>query len=86
MIARRAAREPLAYIIGCKEFFSLDFEVTPAVLIPRPETETLVEAALKFLATRPRSACPRYRHRFGRDRDCDCGECAECANPSHRYI
>jgi release factor glutamine methyltransferase len=55
MIARRAAREPLAYIIGCKEFFSLDFEVTPAVLIPRPETETLVEAALKFLATRPRS-------------------------------
>jgi release factor glutamine methyltransferase len=53
MIARRAAREPVAYIIGCKEFFSLDFEVTPAVLIPRPETETLVEAALKFLAPRP---------------------------------
>jgi release factor glutamine methyltransferase len=52
MIARRAAREPVAYIIGRKEFFSLDFEVTPAVLIPRPETETLVEAALKFLATR----------------------------------
>jgi len=51
MIARRAAREPVAYIIGTKEFFSLDFEVTPAVLIPRPETETLVEAALKFLAT-----------------------------------
>jgi release factor glutamine methyltransferase len=50
MVARRAAREPLAYIIGSKEFFSLDFEVTPAVLIPRPETETLVEAALKFLA------------------------------------
>jgi len=52
MIARRAAREPVAYIIERKEFFSLDFEVTPAVLIPRPETETLVEAALKFLATR----------------------------------
>jgi release factor glutamine methyltransferase len=52
MIARRARREPIAYIIGYKEFFSLDFEVTPAVLIPRPETETLVEAALKFLATR----------------------------------
>jgi len=52
MISRRASREPLAYIIGRKEFFSLDFEVTPAVLIPRPETETLVEAALKFLATR----------------------------------
>jgi release factor glutamine methyltransferase len=51
MIARRAAREPVAYIIGSKEFFSLDFEVTRAVLIPRPETETLVEAALKFLLT-----------------------------------
>ncbi len=53
MIERRAAREPIAYVIGHKEFFSLDFEVTPAVLIPRPETETLVEAALNFLATRP---------------------------------
>jgi release factor glutamine methyltransferase len=52
MIARRASREPVAYIVGRKEFFSLDFAVTPAVLIPRPETETLVEAALKFLATR----------------------------------
>jgi release factor glutamine methyltransferase len=52
MVARRAEHEPLAYIIGRKEFFSLDFEVTPAVLIPRPETETLVEEALKFLAPR----------------------------------
>jgi release factor glutamine methyltransferase len=51
IIGRRAEGEPVAYIIGRKEFFSLDFEVTPAVLIPRPETETLVEAALKFLAT-----------------------------------
>ena len=38
--SRRAAREPLAYILGCKEFYSIKFEVTPAVLIPRPETET----------------------------------------------
>src|SRR5271166_1187084 len=52
MVARRATHEPLAYIIGRKEFFSLDFEVTAAVLIPRPDTETLVEAALKFLTTR----------------------------------
>ncbi|HLI81190.1 MAG TPA: peptide chain release factor N(5)-glutamine methyltransferase [Candidatus Binataceae bacterium] len=52
MVERRAAREPIAYIIGRKEFFSLDFEVTPAVLIPRPETEILVDAALKFLTTR----------------------------------
>ncbi len=52
MIALRASREPLAYIIGRKEFFSLDFEVTPVVLIPRPETETLVDVALRFLEMR----------------------------------
>src|SRR5579863_114298 len=46
-VARRATREPLAYITGRKEFFSLEFEVNPAVLIPRPETETLVAAALE---------------------------------------
>lgn len=44
LIARRAAREPMAYIIGRQEFWGLAFEVTPAVLIPRPETELLVEA------------------------------------------
>jgi release factor glutamine methyltransferase len=46
LIARRAAREPLQYIIGYQEFFKLSFEVTPDVLIPRPETELIVEAAL----------------------------------------
>jgi release factor glutamine methyltransferase len=51
-VARRAAREPLAYIAGHKEFFSLDFEVTPAVLIPRPETETLVSVGLEVIAGR----------------------------------
>jgi release factor glutamine methyltransferase len=50
MLARRAAREPLAYIVGHREFFSLEFEVTSAVMVPRPETETLVEAALGFLS------------------------------------
>ncbi|HUY26831.1 MAG TPA: peptide chain release factor N(5)-glutamine methyltransferase [Candidatus Binataceae bacterium] len=55
MLSRRAAREPLAYILGCKEFYSLEFEVTPAVLIPRPETETLVSAALEFAARRPQA-------------------------------
>jgi release factor glutamine methyltransferase len=49
MVARRAAREPLAYIVGHHEFFSLEFEVCPGVLVPRPETETLVETALGFL-------------------------------------
>ncbi len=45
-VRRRAAFEPAQYIIGKQEFWSLDFEVTPAVLIPRPETEVLVEKAL----------------------------------------
>lgn len=48
-IARREKREPVAYILGRKEFWSLDFGVSPAVLIPRPDSETLVETALKEL-------------------------------------
>ena len=50
LIARREKREPVAYILGHKEFYSLDFEVTPAVLIPRPETEFVVTAALECIA------------------------------------
>jgi len=46
-IERRRAGEPVAYLTGEREFHSLAFKVTPAVLIPRPETETLVEAALE---------------------------------------
>ena len=45
-ISRRAAREPLAYIVEEKEFWSLPFKVSPDVLIPRPETELLIEKAL----------------------------------------
>jgi release factor glutamine methyltransferase len=44
-IARRAGREPVAFITGHREFWGLDLEVTPDVLIPRPETELIVEAA-----------------------------------------
>lgn len=49
LIKRRVNREPVAYILGFKEFWSMDFAVTKDVLIPRPETEFLVEAALKLL-------------------------------------
>jgi release factor glutamine methyltransferase len=56
LVARRADREPLAYILGQREFFGLDFAVDRRVLIPRPETELLVEQALlraREIATRP---------------------------------
>jgi release factor glutamine methyltransferase len=49
-IARRLSREPSAYITGHKEFYGLDFLVTPAALIPRPETELLVELTIARLA------------------------------------
>jgi len=48
-IARRAQGEPVAYILGEREFWSMRLKVTPATLIPRPETETLVEAALDIV-------------------------------------
>jgi release factor glutamine methyltransferase len=54
LLSRRAGREPVAYITGHKEFWSFDFVVTPAVLIPRPETELLVELALQLATRLPR--------------------------------
>ena len=53
---RRAAGEPVAYLIGRREFWSLDLEVTPDVLVPRPETELVVELALDALARVSRPA------------------------------
>lgn len=48
LVKRRADAEPVAYLVGYKEFYSLPFHVTPAVLIPRPETETLVLEAVEL--------------------------------------
>jgi release factor glutamine methyltransferase len=53
LITRRAGREPFAYITGRREFWSLDFAVGPGVLVPRPETETLIEQALAHYPGRP---------------------------------
>jgi release factor glutamine methyltransferase len=53
--ARRAAGEPVAYLLGQREFWSMKFDVTPAVLVPRPETELLVERVLA-LVTAPQAA------------------------------
>jgi release factor glutamine methyltransferase len=52
LVARRAAREPVAYIVGRQEFWGLSFEVSPAVLIPRPETELIVETSLELFPER----------------------------------
>jgi release factor glutamine methyltransferase len=57
LVARRIAREPLAYIIGRQEFWGLEFDVTPDVLIPRPETEVIVEEAIASVERRD-----LYRH------------------------
>lgn len=55
LLRRRLAREPIAYLTGKQEFWSLDFTVTPDVLIPRPDTERLVEVALLLAAKFPAS-------------------------------
>ena len=63
LLSRREAREPIAYILGVKEFWSLPLAVGPGVLIPRPETETLVEAALtkvRGARSEVRSALPSH--------------------------
>ena len=55
LLDRRLAHEPLAYILGKREFYGLTFEVGPGCLIPRPETETLVEAALAAIREHPQA-------------------------------
>lgn len=67
LAARRLAGEPLPYLIGRWEFYGLIFTVTPAVLIPRPETELLVETALVWLQNHP-----------GRQRAADVGSGSGC--------
>jgi len=57
LLARLEAGEPLPYLLGHWEFYGLDFEISPAVLIPRPETELLVDAALDWLKQRPGRRC-----------------------------
>ncbi len=54
MVKRRAEGEPVAYLVGHKEFYSLDFRVTPDVLIPRPETEHLVVTLLDLAKSKPK--------------------------------
>lgn len=75
LLARGLRQEPLAYILGRREFYSLSFEVGPGVLVPRPETETLVEAALAAVREHP---CFRREERAVRivDAGTGCGAVA----------
>jgi release factor glutamine methyltransferase len=83
LLRRRLRREPAAYILGRKGFWTLEIEVTPDVLIPRPETECLVEAALAVLK----------QHPAGRSRVLDLGTgsgavvlALAAEAPEHRYF
>ena len=58
LLARRAAGEPLAYILGFREFYGRDFAVDASTLIPRPETEHLIETALEFFEQKKESGAP----------------------------
>jgi release factor glutamine methyltransferase len=58
LVKRRGGGEPVAYLVGSKEFFSLEFAVSPAVLVPRPETEGLVVRALDLCKERPPAGAP----------------------------
>ncbi len=84
LLSRRLEGEPTAYLTGRRGFWTLDLEVTPAVLIPRPETERLVEAALEVIG--------RASHgRVLRILDLGCGSGAvvialACEAPGHRYF
>ena len=59
LVKRRALREPLAYLRGMKEFYSLEFVVRPTVLIPRPETELLVEEGIRLSQNPPNPPLPK---------------------------
>ena len=55
LTVRRVRREPMAYILGEREFWGLPFKVSPAVLVPRPDSETLIEAVLSLMPDRARA-------------------------------
>ncbi len=77
LLTRRLKHQPLAYILGRREFYGLTFEVGPGCLIPRPETETLVEAALAAIKEHPR------HHRLVRVADIGTGSGAIALTVAH---
>ena len=65
LVARRAAGEPIAYLLGEREFYGRNFRCTPAALIPRPETELLVETVLTRIDGANECSSPARRGRLG---------------------
>ncbi len=63
LVSRRLNGEPIAYILGTREFYGLKLKVTPDTLIPRPDTETLVEAALAKIAQSDNTSSPSFPRR-----------------------
>jgi release factor glutamine methyltransferase len=63
IIERRLNGEPIAYILGYREFYGLNLKVTPDTLIPRPDTETLVEAALTKIPQNDNTSSPSFRRK-----------------------
>ena len=70
MITRRVGGEPVARILGHREFWSMRFDLGCETLVPRPETETLVETALAAFRRAPPGPCARSGHRHGMSADC----------------
>lgn len=85
LVIRRGRREPVAYITGTKGFWEAEFEVGPGVLIPRPDTETLVEAGLAVLPTDPSPREPFRILELGTGSGAVVVSLA-ASRPGHRYL
>ena len=79
LVKRAGTHEPIAYLTGKKEFYSLEFEITKDCLIPRPETELLVERAIEFLRTRSDSPREMMASPISRGEQLVCDLCTGCA-------
>jgi len=78
LVARRAAGEPTQYLTGKQEFWGLEFEVNPAVLIPRPETEHVIEVALERLGSRGSARTSEAEYKRAKLRIADLGTGSGC--------